>query len=141
MDTWKKADEWRREATIGKSRCVRARSDWRIRRDSVDGVKTVRVLAGFEGPQGNLDPQHTRAYWFDDQDNLLKTYFSGLETLRSDFAEFDGARVAHTIRVLQNGSLGLVVHVTGIATAENIPDVTFEVPGHEWERAFTDEVR
>jgi hypothetical protein len=176
VDTWKKDDEWRREVTIGKSRCVRARhgetryqliegpdagilrfvlkamepiptidtfleSDWRIKRDSVNGVKTIRVLAGFEDSQGKLDPQHTRAYWFDDQGDLLKTYFSGLETLRSDFAEFDGARVAHTIRVLQNGSLGLVVRVTSIATAENIPEVTFEVPRHEWKRAFTDEVR
>ena len=37
-------------------------SDWRIKRDTFDGVKTIRVLAGYESPDGTPDPEHARAY-------------------------------------------------------------------------------
>jgi hypothetical protein len=176
VDTWKSDDEWRREATLGKSRVVRARhgatryqllegpdvgllrfvliamepipaidtfveSDWRIKRDAVSGVETVRVLAGYESPQGAFDPEHTRGYWFDEHGELVKTYFSGLETQRSDFVDFGGVEVAHTIRVLQNGMLGTVIHVTDMSAAGIVPDDAFILKGHEWKRAFTAEVR
>ena len=96
MDTWKDNADWRREATLGKSRCVRSQhgdmryqwlegpdaallqfvlkamepipavdtlveSDWRIKRDTVDGIETVRVLSGYESPQGAF-AEHTRGY-------------------------------------------------------------------------------
>jgi hypothetical protein len=41
-------------------------SDWRVRRDTVNPVRTVRVLAGYESPEGQLDPGQARGYWFDD---------------------------------------------------------------------------
>jgi len=176
VDTWKSAGVWRREATIGKSRYVRARhgetryllsegpdagllrlvlktmepipaidtfveSDWRIKRDTVDGVKTFRVLTGYESPEGTLDPEHARGYWFDESGKLLKTYFQGIETQRLEFAEFGGVQVAHKIRVLHNGTLGMLIRVTEVSTVGTVPENTFELPGHEWKRAFTDEVR
>jgi Gram-negative bacterial TonB protein C-terminal len=176
VDTWKSDSQWRREATLGKSRCVRARngetlyqlmegpdakllhlvlklmepipaidtfveSDWRIQRDSVKSVKTIRVLAGYEGPSGDFDPEHSVGYWFDASGKLVKTYFAGIETRRGDFADFDGFQVAHTVQVLQKGSLGMVIHVTDVSAAGTEPDSTFKVPGHEWKRAFTAEVR
>jgi hypothetical protein len=120
VDTWKSDEEWRREATIGKSRFVRARngetryqlsdgpdagllrmvlkaiepipaidtfveSDWRIKRDTVDGEKTIRVLAGYESPDGELDPEKARGYWFDENGKLVKTFFNGIETRRLEF--------------------------------------------------------
>ena len=176
VDTWKSANEWRREATIGASRCVRARhgdalyqwldgpdanilrlvlrvtepipaldtfveSDWRINREAVDGVKTIRVLSGYESPEGVLDPQYARGYWFDENGKLLKTYFLGIETRRLDFADFGGAQVAHEIRVSRNGTLGMLIRVTEVSPAGDLPESTFDLPGHEWKRAFTDEVR
>ncbi len=176
VDTWQSANEWRREASIGKSRYVRAQhfdkryelaegpdatllklvlqvmepipaidtfveSDWRIKRDTVAGVKTVRVLTGYESPDGTPDPEHTRAYWFDDAGRLVKTYFLGLETRRSNFQEFDGAAIAEDIQVFHNGGLGMFIHVTNVSPVGAQPADTFEVTGHEWHRAFTDEVR
>ena len=41
-------------------------SDWRIKRDTVGDVRAVRVLAGYENPEGKLDPEQARGYWFDD---------------------------------------------------------------------------
>jgi len=35
-------------------------SDWRMKWDTVDGVKTIRVLAGYESPDGTLDPEQAR---------------------------------------------------------------------------------
>jgi hypothetical protein len=70
--------------------------DWKIKRDMVDGVGTIRVLAGYEGPNGSLDPEHSRGYWFDESGRLLKTYSAGLETQRSDFQSFGDVQVART---------------------------------------------
>jgi hypothetical protein len=176
LDTWKSDGEWRREATIGKSRYVRARhgetcyllsegpdagllrlvlkaiepipaidtfveSDWRIKRDTVDGVKTIRVLAGYESPDGTLDPEQARGYWFDESGKLVKTYFRGMEMQRLEFADFGGVQVAHKIRVLHNGSLGMLIRVTDVSAPGTVPANTFELPGHQWKRAFTDEAR
>jgi hypothetical protein len=176
VDTWKSDDEWRREATIGRSKFVRARhgetcyllsegpdagllslvlkaiepipaidtfveSDWRIKRETVDGAKTIRVLAGYESPEGTLDAEHARGYWFDENGKLVKTYFQGMETQRLEFAEFSGAQVAHKIKVFHNGALGMLIRVTEVSAAGTVPDNTFKLSGHEWKRAFTDEVR
>jgi hypothetical protein len=176
VDTWESVDEWRREASIAKSRYVRAQhgdkryelsggpdapllklvlramepipaidtfveSDWRIRRDTVLGVRTVRVLTGYESPDGIPDPEHTRAYWFDDAGRLVKTYFLGLETRRSNIENFDGAAIAQDIQVFHNGGLGMLIHVTDVSAMGAQSAGTFVVPGHEWHRAFTDEVR
>jgi len=116
-------------------------SDWKIKRDTVDGVKAVRVLAGYESPEGALDPEQARGFWFDEAGQLLKTYFKGIETRRSDFADFNGARAPREIKVLRNGGTAMAIRVTEMNQAGTIPEDTFELPGHEWERAFTDEVR
>jgi hypothetical protein len=115
--------------------------DWRIKRDAVGGVGAIRVLAGYEAPDGVLDPEQGRAYWFDETGRLLKMYTMGLETQRSDFQDFGGAQVAHEIRVLHNGSLGMLIRVTQIIPAGAIPESAFKVGGHEWAHSFTDEVR
>lgn len=115
-------------------------SDWKIKRDPVDHVQTLRVLAGYESPEGKLDPEQARAYWFDDAGLLWKTYFKGIETRRSDFKEFAGVKIAHQIDV-QGGGLAMSISVTDVAAAGTVPSQSFEVPKHEWTRAFTDEVR
>ncbi len=116
-------------------------SDWRIRRDAVDGMKTVRVLSGYESPTGELDPEHARGYWFDESGKLVKTYFMGIETLRSEFGDFGEAQIAHQIMIVRKGMPELVLRVTQVSPLGAVPERTFELPGHEWNRAFTDEVR
>lgn len=176
VDTWQSDGEWRREASIGKSRYVRARhgekyyrlaegpdaellrlvlrvmepipaidtfmeSDWRIKRDTVDGVRTLRVLTGYEHPDGTLDPEQARGFWFDDAGKLVKTYFAGIETRRSHFENFGGAEVARQIRVLSNGAVGMLIQVTDLSPAGTVAADAFQLHGHEWTRRFTDEVR
>jgi hypothetical protein len=175
-DTWVSDSEWRREASVGKSRYVRARhgekryqlaegpdasllqlvlrvlepipaintfteSDWKIKRDMIDETKTIRVLAGYESPEGTLDPEHARGYWFDEQGKLIKTYFKGIETRRSEFEDFGGAYIAHKITVLRDGKVAMLIHVTAVSPAGTVEPGIFELYGHEWTRAFTDEVR
>ncbi len=175
-DTWLSNSQWRREASIGKSRYVRSRngekpyelaegsdvgllrfvlktlepipaidtfveSDWRIKRDPVGGVQAVRVLAGYESPEGKLDPEQARGYWFDDSGSLLKTYLGGVETDWSDFEDFSGFRVARQIDVRKDGRLGMRIRVTEVAPVASLPASNFEVKGHEWQRAFTAEER
>lgn len=115
-------------------------SDWRIRRDTVDSISTIRLLAGPEDQSGKLEPQ-SRGYWFDDTGLLRKTYFEGVETLRSDFEDFEGARIAHRIDVRKDGRLAMTISVTEISAAPTANANTFRLKGHEWERKFTDEVR
>jgi hypothetical protein len=175
-DTWISDTEWRREASIGNSRVIRARhgdkyyrqsdgpdagllqiamralepipaidtfieSDWKIKRDSANGVNAVRVLTGYVNPEGEFDPEHVRAFWFDDSGQLLKSYHLGNETHRLEFQDFSGVRIARRIEVLHNGRLGMLIQVTGVAATESLPDATFEIGGHQWTRAFTDETR
>jgi len=175
-DTWASDTEWRREATVGKSRVIRARhddkyyrqsdgpdadlmqivmraiepipaidtfveSDWKIKRDTVNGTNAMRVLTGYVNPEGEFDPEHVRAFWFDDSGQLLKTYYLGNETRRSEFQDFAGVAVAHRIEVRHNGALGILIQVTDISAGGNTPESTFELHGHEWSRQFTDEVR
>jgi hypothetical protein len=176
VDTWKSDSEWRREASIDKSRYVRTRlgekgyelaegpdvsllravlrvtepipamdtfveSDWKIKRDTIDGEKTVRVLTGYESLDGTLDPEHARGYWFDETGKLVKTYFMGIETRRSAFEDFGGAQIAHQIKVLSNGGLVMFINVTQVSPAGNLPANMFKLRGHKWTRAFTDEAR
>ena len=176
VDSWKSDTEWRREATIGSSRCIRSRhggdryqlvegpdewlvrlalrvmepipamdtfieSDWKIKRDMTGGAKTIRVLTGYEGPEGKLDGEHSRGYWFDESGKLVKTYFLGMETHRSKFEDFSGAEIPHEIEVLTNGDLGMLIEVQKIVPAGELPNTDFVVSGHKWSRAFTDEVR
>jgi hypothetical protein len=116
-------------------------SDWRIKRETVNDVRTVRVLAGYESPEGKLDPEQARGYWFDDAGLLVKTYFDGIETRRSEFEDFAGVKPARRIDVLKDGKLAVRIRVTDVTPAGTIPAKTFEVKGHEWMRAFTAEVR
>lgn len=176
VDTWKGADHWRREASVGKSRFIRAQrddkryrlaegpdatllelvltvlepipaidtfveSDWRITRDKVGNTNTIRVLTGYELPDRTLDPEQSRGYWFDDNGVLLKTYSRGIETRRSDFSTFENCEIPHTILVLHDGSLGMKIHVTEVSEAGTLPDDMFVLHGHDWQRAFTAEVR
>ena len=176
VDTWKSDGEWRREATIGKSRFIRARhgerryllsegpdagllrlvmkviepipaidtfveSDWRIKRETADGVNAIRVLAGYESPDGTLDPEQARGYWFDESGKLVKTYFRGIETQRKGFDEFSGFAIAHEIRVLHDHQLAMLIRITDVSAASTVPDNIFDLHGHDWKRAFTDEVR
>ena len=116
-------------------------SDWRIKRDTVNGARTVRVLAGYESPEGRLDPEQARGYWFDDTGLLVKTYFDGIETQRLEFEDFAGVKTARRIDVLKDGKLAMRIRVTEVTSAGTIPAKAFEVKGHEWTRAFTAEVR
>lgn len=114
-------------------------SDWRMKRDTVDGVNSIRVLTGYETPEGEFDPK-VRGFWFDERMNLRKAYFTGLEIRRSEFEEYSGKMIARRIDVYRGGKLALKIRVTEVAPTSGA-STSFEIKGHEWTRAFTDEVR
>lgn len=107
-------------------------ADWRIKRDEVDGVDTIRVMAGYEAPDGSFDPEMTRGYWFDERGVLLRTYLIGWETKRSNFVAFGQQQIAQEIRVLREGNLGVLINVTEIEPAGDLPDSTFVVEGKQF---------
>lgn len=115
-------------------------SDWRITRENLNGTSTTRLLAGREGSGGKPDPQ-SRAYWFDDTGVLLQADFGDIETQRSDFEDFNRMRVAHHIDVFKGGHLAMKIHLTELTGAVTASSDAFKLKGHEWQRAFTDEVR
>lgn len=116
-------------------------SDWRMKREIIDDVTTVRVLTGYESPDGKLDKEQARGYWFDENGRLLKAHFRGLDIRRSGFEEFHSAQVARQIQVFYEGTLAMIIKVTDLSTTGDFSSASFEFPKHKWQRAFTDEVR
>jgi hypothetical protein len=116
-------------------------SDWRIQRDLVDGVSTVRVATGNEGPDGQLDPVHFRGFWFAETGQVVKTYARGLETRLMAFSDFDGGRVTRRVNVLTDGKPVMRVQVTQLQRAGRVDSTMFVMPGHALVWALIDEVR
>jgi hypothetical protein len=105
------------------------------------GVSSVCPLSRHESPEGKLDPEQARGYWFDNSGLLLKTYLSGLETVWSRFEDFGGFKVARQMNISKDGKLAARISITDIAQAGQTPDGYFVLKGHEWQRAFTAEER
>jgi TonB family protein len=118
-----------------------AESDWHIKLDTADGMRTLRVLTGYESPEGVLDQYNARGYWFDETGKLVRSYVRGIETRWSDFAEFSGVQVAHRLTARKGAGLVMLFHVTDVGRAGTVQPESFELPKHEWRRTFTDEVR
>jgi hypothetical protein len=116
-------------------------SDWRIRSDTTGRPQTIRVARGPEGSSGELDPGETQAYWFDDENHLLKCFVSGFEVDFLKREEYNGVSVARQIDVLKNGKVGVRLLVDEIGPADLSQANTFKLKGHEWQRAFTMESR
>jgi outer membrane lipoprotein-sorting protein len=116
-------------------------SDWRIKRDDLDGLKTIRVFRGPEGSNGELEPGKSQGYWFDESGYLVKSYTAGYEIRPSAQEDYGGVQVPRRIDVLQDGKVGLRVIVNDIRPADPAATKSFKLKGHEWQRAFTAEVR
>ncbi len=116
-------------------------SDWRIKRDMVDGVATIRVARGHEDPDGTPDPGQFNSYWFDETGLLVKSYGNAMETRRSQFSDFNGTKVARRIDVIYRGNLALRIDVTELEPAGTVDKGMFTIKRHEWVRQFTSEVR
>ena len=118
-----------------------AESDWHVDRDTPDNKKVIRVFRGTPGPNGELDPGKSQAFWFDDNGHLVKSYVSGFELRPSDPQDFDGIQVARRVDVLKDGKLGVRIEVKDIGPGDSSAAKSFKLNGHEWQRAFTAEVR
>jgi hypothetical protein len=116
-------------------------SDWRISRDNVDSSKAIRVFRGPEGPNGELDPHQSEGFWFDDSGHLVKCYMSGFEIRPSGQQAFNGVQVARRIDVLKDGHVGMRIDIKDIGPSDSSVAKAFKLKGHEWQRAFTAEVR
>jgi hypothetical protein len=116
-------------------------SDWRIRRDPVNGIKAIRVFRGPEGPNGELEAGKSQGYWFDDSGQLVKSYTAGFEVRPSLVEAYSGVQVARRIDIVKDGKVGMRIVVKEIVPVHPAASKNFRLSGHEWQRAFTAEVR
>jgi len=116
-------------------------SDWRIKPDVVDGVTTTRVASGKESADGTLDAKESYGFWFNPDGQLVKTYGNGLETRRTDFQDYNGAQVARRVEIRMGDKVGMRIDVTEVRPAGKVDSHMFAMKGHDWERAYTFEVR
>lgn len=116
-------------------------SDWRIRRDAMEEVNAIRVFRGPEGPNGELEPGRSEGFWFNENGLLVKCYTQGLEIRPSNVEAYGGVQVARIIDVLKDGKSGMRISVTEISPPSAVDPRIFKLKGHEWQRAFTSEVR
>ncbi len=62
--------------------------------------------------------------------------------MKADHRPHYAVKVAHSMDVWKDGQLGMKIRVTEVTPLATPPDAkTFELPGHDWQRAFTDEAR
>jgi len=116
-------------------------SDWRIKREIVNGIKTIRVFRGPADPNEEYDLGHSIIYWFDESGRLVKSYTQGLEIDPSDVEAYGGVDVARRIDVVKDGKLAMRIVVKEIGPVDATAAKGFKLKGHEWQRAFTGEVR
>lgn len=116
-------------------------SDWRMKREDVGGVSTVRVASGPEDASGKMVEGNSRAFWFDGDGHLLQAVTAGVRIERSDFTAFDGAQVAQSIVVRAKGGIAMVIKVTSLQANSSVAKDQFVLKRHEYTRQFTDEVR
>jgi hypothetical protein len=116
-------------------------SDWTIRRETADGVATIRVARGHENADGTPDPKQLEGYWFDQTGQLVRTSLNALQTRRSNFMDFNGMGVARRVEVLLADKMGMRIDVTELGPAGPVDAHTFTIKRHGWTRQFTSEVR
>ncbi len=116
-------------------------SDWKVKRDVVDGVALTRVATGHEGASGTPDPKDFYGFWFDGSGQLVKSYGNGLETRRMDFSDFNGVKVARRVEIMIGGKVGMRIDVTALEPAGKVDAHMFSIKRHGWDRQYTFEVR
>ncbi|WP_263369119.1 energy transducer TonB [Edaphobacter dinghuensis] len=116
-------------------------SDWKIKKQEVNGIKTIRIAVGPEDAAGRMEEGNSRAFWFDEDGKLIQAITSGAQINRSDFASFDGSQVAQLIDIRVKNTLTIRLHVDSLQLGNSLPTDKFIVKGHLYTRAFTDEVR
>jgi hypothetical protein len=118
-------------------------SVWRITRDTVDGVPTTRLAYGPENSLGDLEPGKSQGFWFDSNGRLLRAFTDGVDVLRTDFMDYNGAQIAQTTVVRVNGGgVAMRIHVSSISRlTSRPPEWTFVVANHEWRNQLGETVR
>ena len=117
-------------------------SDWRINSEVVRDTKTVAVLTGNRSPDGKLDAEHARGFWFDASGNLVKTYLSGMEAERSGFEDYQAVHVARRIDVFHDSAEVINIRVTDVIPADDsLSSKAFEIKGHEVSKMYTSPAR
>jgi len=116
-------------------------SDWRIQGDTVNGLKTIRVFRGTEGPNGQLEPRTSQGYWFDESGQLVRSYTSNSEIHPSAVSPYEDVQMPRQIDVTSGGKLGMRFLVKDIQPADPALSKIVVLKGHEWQRAFTAETR
>jgi len=119
-------------------------SDWRLKRDDVNGTTAVRVMRGDETPGIALDPKKDNAYWFDEHGHLLQAYTGKLAVSYLDSQNFEGEGVPREILgKTSSGGVAFRLDVDEVKALDpsSLPKNEFKLGGHEWKRQFTAEVR
>lgn len=116
-------------------------SDWRIRRDVVDGVKAIRVDRGPDRSEEEMAQAKWACYWFDESGHLLRGNTRGFDLRFKQASVYDGVDLARQIDVLQGGILVMRVFVKEISPADAEAAKDFKLKGHESQHIFTAETR
>jgi len=112
-------------------------ADWRVRRDQVDGVSSIRVLRGDDPQNGVCDPEHAYAFWFDSLGRLLRVC-ERVDIRYSDFADFNGAQIPRQIRVLEGDKMVVSIQINEMRPLNlDVPNKDFDLSSPPRDRSFT----
>ena len=112
-------------------------ADWRIRRENVDDVRSIRVLRGNEPPNGGCDSRNIYAFWFDSAGRLIR-FCERVDVHYSDFKNFNGAQVPQHISVMEGEKTLVSIQIDGMRLLDHdIPNNNFDLPSAPSDHSFT----
>ncbi len=120
-------------------------SDWRVDRDTLRDEQVLRVLRGQVAPGQPVDPKLATVFWFDQFGLLVQAYTSKLAVSYEGYKAFQASAYPQTLlgRPTVGGGVALRIDFEDAAPLQpaTLPKNAFRIPGHEWKRQFTGEVR
>lgn len=119
-------------------------SDWRLRKAPMEDAPALLVMRGEQTTEGVPSLENSWPFWFGEDGRLLRTYVSKIVMSYEKPRLFDGIQVPTQISGRSaSGQLVFRLSVEELrdAQASELGSDVFRIPGHEWKRQFTAEVR
>ena len=91
-------------------------SDWRMKREMLEGTNTIRVASCYKSTEGVPDPEHFRGFWFATDGSLRQAYVLNKRVMYRAQMPFGEKVIPHEMRIYQNNALVGLIRLSSISS-------------------------